>query len=108
MSVRSVATGKVGTTRHPEPMDRVREPGDASVPFPSDVHALYFSDEAVTLENQLHQEFANQRLNHVNPRREFLVANPEDVRTTLSKMIGNLLEFTDEPEATQYLQSSKY
>ena len=46
-------------TRRLEPMDRVRELGDASVPFPFDVHAMYFSDDAVPLETELHGAFAN-------------------------------------------------
>jgi len=33
---------KIGMTRRLDPMDRVRELGDASVPFPFDVHAIYF------------------------------------------------------------------
>jgi DNA repair exonuclease SbcCD ATPase subunit len=40
---------KIGLTRRLEPMDRVRELGDASVPFNFDVHALIFSDDAVGL-----------------------------------------------------------
>ena len=38
---------KIGMTRRLDPMDRVRELGDASVPFGFDVHALFFSDDAV-------------------------------------------------------------
>ncbi len=49
---------KIGMTRRLEPLDRVKELGDASVPFPYDVHALYFSEDAVTLENELHKAFA--------------------------------------------------
>src|SRR5699024_8280331 len=33
---------KIGLTRRLDPMDRVRELGDASVPFGFDVHALFF------------------------------------------------------------------
>jgi hypothetical protein len=44
---------KIGLTRRLEPMDRVRELGDASVPFRFDVHACIFSDDAVTLETRL-------------------------------------------------------
>ncbi len=97
---------KIGMTRRLDPMDRVRELGDASVPFPFDVHAIYFSDDAVQLENELHNEFAGQRLNHVNLRREFFFATPNEVRSILRSKLGNLLEFTDEPEAAQYFQSS--
>ena len=99
---------KIGMTRRLEPMERVRELGDASVPFPYDVHALFFSDDAVTLENELHHAFAGRRLNRVNERREFFFATPLEVRAIMADKVGNLLEFTDEPEATQYLQSKKY
>ena len=54
---------KIGLTRRLEPMDRINELGDASVPFRFDVHALYFSEDAVTLENELHEHFSNHRLN---------------------------------------------
>jgi len=96
---------KIGLTRRLEPLDRIRELGDASVPFPFDVHALYFSDDAVTLENELHNAFAEHRLNQVNLRREFFFATPAEVRDVLADKVGNLLEFTDAPEATQYYQS---
>jgi hypothetical protein len=99
---------KIGMTRRLEPMDRVRELGDASVPFPFDVHALFFSDDAVALETDLHQVFAERRVNHVNQRREFYFASPAEVRVVLAERVGNLLEFTEEPEATQYRQSKGY
>ncbi|MEU6189247.1 DUF4041 domain-containing protein [Nocardia sp. NPDC047038] len=99
---------KIGLTRRLEPLDRVRELGGASVPFPFDVHAVYFSDDAVTLESELHKEFASARLNHANPRREFFFASPEEVRRVLAKKVGNLLDYNDSPEATQYFQSKRY
>jgi hypothetical protein len=99
---------KIGLTRRLEPMDRVRELGDASVPFPFDVHAMFFADDAVTVEADLHRAFAERRVNHVNQRREFFFATPAEVRTVLLEQVGNLLEFAEHPEATQYLQSKKY
>ncbi len=96
---------KIGLTRRLEPLDRVRELGGASVPFPFDVHAVYFSDDAVRLENELHKEFGPNRLNHANPRREFFFATPEEVRRALAKKVGNLLDYNASPEATQYFQS---
>lgn len=96
---------KIGMTRRLDPLDRVRELGDASVPFPFDVHALYFSEDAVTLESELHKELAAGRVNQVNPRREFFFATPEQVREALIRRVGNLLEYVDQPEATQYHQS---
>jgi len=99
---------KIGMTRRLEPMDRVRELGDASVPFPFDVHALFFSEDAVAVEAELHRSFADRRVNLVNQRREFFFATPAEVRQVLLESVGNLLEFTEEPEATQFLQSRKY
>ncbi|MDQ1180811.1 DUF4041 domain-containing protein [Rhodococcus sp. SORGH_AS_0301] len=96
---------KIGMTRRLEPMDRVRELGSASVPFPFDVHALYFSDDAVALEASLHNAFSDRRLNHANLRREYFFARPSEVRTVLAQQVGNLMEYTDEPESTQYYQS---
>jgi hypothetical protein len=99
---------KIGLTRRLEPLDRVNELGDASVPFRFDVHALFFSEDAVTLEAELHQHFAERRVNHVNARREFFFATPGDVRTALTAKVGNLLEFTEHAESTEYLQSVHY
>lgn len=99
---------KIGLTRRLEPMDRIRELGDASVPFPFDVHAMFFAEDAVTVEADLHRAFADRRVNQVNQRREFFFATPAEVRTVLLEQVGNLLEFADEPEASQYLQSKRY
>lgn len=99
---------KIGMTRRLEPMERIRELGDASVPFPYEVHALYFSEDAVTLESELHQVFADARVNRVNERREFFFATPHQVREVLAQKVGNLLEYNEEPEATEYYQSRKY
>jgi hypothetical protein len=99
---------KIGMTRRLEPLDRVRELGDASVPFPFCVHALFFSDDAITLETELHNAFAERKVNRVNERREFFFATPLEVRELLAAKVGNLLEFTEHPEATEYFQSLKY
>lgn len=96
---------KIGMTRRLEPRDRVRELGDASVPFLYDTHALFFSDDAVSLERELHMAFEHRRVNHVNARREFFFATPAEVRKLLLERFGGLLEFHEDPEATEYYQS---
>jgi len=96
---------KIGMTRRLEPMDRVHELGNASVPFRYDVHALFFSDDAITLENELHKAFAHRRVNFVNERREFFFATPAEVRAILENKVGGLLEFTETPVAEEYFQS---
>lgn len=96
---------KIGLTRRLDPMDRVNELGDASVPFRFDVHALFFADDAVAVETMLHQEFANQRLNKVNLRREYFRATPQQVLTALREHNVEVLEFTLEPAAAEYRSS---
>ena len=99
---------KIGMTRRLEPMDRVRELGDASVPFRYDVHALHFSEDAITLEHELHKIFAHRRVNFVNERREFFFATPAEVRQVLLEKTGGLLEYTEAPEAPEYFQSMRH
>lgn len=64
---------KIGMTRRLEPMDRIKELGDASVPFSFDVHAMIYSEDAPALEKALHKKFDIQSVNKVNPRKEFSV-----------------------------------
>jgi hypothetical protein len=99
---------KIGLTRRLEPKERIDELGDASVPFRFDVHALYFSEDAVGLENELHGHFAKRRVNWANDRKEFFFATPAEVRTILAEKVGNLLEFAEEAVSTEYLQSVGY
>lgn len=70
---------KVGMTRRMEPMDRVKELGNASVPFQFDVHSFIFSDDAVDLERKLHQILDNRRVNKVNLRKEFFKVSLDEL-----------------------------
>jgi hypothetical protein len=96
---------KIGLTRRLEPTERVNELGGASVPFRFDIHTIYFSEDAVSLETELHRHFAARALNQANPRKEFFFATPAEVRTVLESKIGNLLEFSEDAAATEYYQS---
>ena len=98
---------KVGLTRRLDPMDRIRELSDASVPFNFDVHAMFFSKDAVGIEATMHERLANLRVNTVNRRREFFRATPLQAKAHLAKLAGELLEFVDEPEALEYRASSR-
>lgn len=98
---------KIGMTRRLDPMDRVRELGDASVPFGFDVHALFFSDDAVGVEAELHRRFAHSRVNRINLRREYFYTTPAAVKTELSQIAGNILQFVDHPEAEQFRSSEQ-
>lgn len=99
---------KIGLTRRQIPKDRIDELGDASVPFRFDVHAIFFSEDAVSLESELHKQFSALRVNWVNNRKEFFFATPAEVRAVLSEKLGNLLEFAEHAESTEYLQSVRY
>jgi hypothetical protein len=97
---------KIGMTRRLEPMDRVRELGDASVPFRFDVHALIFSEDAVGLETRLHNELADRKVNRVNTAREFFYATPAEVREVLTNVAGqHLLEYTEVAPAAEWRAS---
>jgi hypothetical protein len=76
---------KIGMTRRLEPMDRVNELGDASVPFKFDVHALIFSDDAVGLEAELHEALDDRRVNLINRRREYFYTTPAAVEKVVSR-----------------------
>ena len=96
---------KIGMTRRLEPMDRIDELGDASVPFDFDVHALIFSDNAPGLEAALHKAFENRKLNMVNTRREFFRVSLEEIKAVVKQNFDQTVDFVDVPLAEQYRQS---
>ena len=96
---------KIGLTRRLDPQDRVRELGDASVPFRYDVHALFFSEDAVSIEAELHRRLSDRRVNRVNLRREFFYATPAEIKEQLGEVAGSLLEYQETPDALEYRQS---
>lgn len=98
---------KIGMTRRLEPLDRVKELGDASVPFPFDVHALIFSEDAPKLESILHQHFNDYQLNKVNTRKEFFKINIDEIEKVVKENYNNTVHFIKEPEAEQYKESLK-
>ena len=96
---------KIGMTRRLEPMDRIDELGDASVPFDFDVHALIFSDNAPGLEAALHKAFEDRKLNMVNTRREFFRVSLDEIKTVVKQNFDQTVDFVDIPLAQQYRQS---
>lgn len=98
---------KIGMTRRLDPMERIKELGDASVPFDFDVHALIFSDNAPALEAALHRRFENEKVNKVNQRREFFHATLDEIKQVVKENYDKTVEFTDKPDAEQYRISKK-
>ena len=92
-------------TRRLEPMERVDELGDASVPFDYDVHAMIFSDDAPSLETALHNAFEKNKVNKINSRREFFNITLDEIKAVVAKNFDKTVEWTDVAEAEQYRQS---
>lgn len=98
---------KIGLTRRLEPLDRVKELGDASVPFPFDVHAMIYSDDAPQLEAMLHRSFNSMRVNKVNKRKEFFNVKIEEIEEKVKEISGVDCEFTYTALAEDYRESYK-
>ena len=95
---------KIGMTRRLEPTDRVRELSGASVPFPYDVHAMIYSENAPELENKLHNLFKSQRINMVNTRKEFFRATLDEIQRIVEENHGGI-DFAKIPEAKEYRET---
>lgn len=96
---------KIGMTRRLDPMDRVDELGDASVPFNFDVHAMIFSEDAPALETALHNAFEDRKLNMVNTRREFFRVSLDEIKEVVKQNFDKTVEFVDVAPAEQYRES---
>jgi hypothetical protein len=96
---------KIGMTRRLDPMDRVKELGDASVPFSFDVHAIIFTDDAPALETALHREFSHFRVNAVNVRKEFFRVNLGKIRDAVDRLGDDEVEFRTTIAAEEYYET---
>ena len=101
---------KIGMTRRIDPMERVRELGDASVPFPFDVHALISTSNAPALERGLHKYFDHKRVNLENSRKEFFYVSLEEIQQALAQQKDELgltasMQLTLAAEADQWRNS---
>lgn len=98
---------KIGMTRRLEPMDRIAELSSASVPFPFDVHALIFSEDAPGLETVLHQHFDTARVNKINPRKEFFRVDLDEIKQVVLEHHNATVKFVDIPDAMEYRETLK-
>ena len=96
---------KIGMTRRLNPIDRVKELSDASVPFPFDVHAMIYSKNAPTLEAALHREFNGRRMNKVNHRKEFFEVELDEI---VAAVHANQDEDTVEISFTMVAEAEEY
>jgi len=95
---------KIGMTRRLDPFERVRELGNASVPFRFDVHTMIYSEDAPDLEKELHKTFTDRRINQYNHRREFFKVTLDDIQNKIQEL--NLsAEFISIPEAMEFRET---
>ena len=98
---------KIGLTRRLDPQERVDELSSASVPFPFDVHAMCYSEDAPALEHALHKRFSDHRVNAVNFRKEFFRVHLDDIQAAIEDMVGNEVDFLVAAKAEDYFQSKR-
>jgi hypothetical protein len=96
---------KIGMTRRLEPLDRVKELGDASVPFSFDVHAMLYSEDAPALEKDLHRRFNRESVNKVNPRKEFFRTSLAEIKQMVDLKGVTDVHWTMKAEAAEYRES---
>ncbi|MCM4170062.1 DUF4041 domain-containing protein [Arenibacter sp. TNZ] len=96
---------KIGMTRRLEPLDRVKELGDASVPFTFDLHAMIFSENAPGLENLLHKEFDDRRINKVNYRKEYFRVSLDEIEQVVIDKYEKEVNFIKVIEAQQFRET---
>ena len=95
---------KIGLTRRLEPLDRVKELGDASVPFTFDVHAMIHSEDAPKLEKELHETFNAERVNKINYRKEFFSIPISEIKAKVDTFELET-HWTMKAEALEYRES---
>jgi hypothetical protein len=92
-------------TRRLDPIDRVKELGDASVPFTFDLHAMIYTEDAPKLESLLHNKFTSLRVNKINNRKEYFNVTIEDIEECISENFDGEFELIKEYEAKEYFES---
>ena len=105
---------KIGLTRRLEPAERVQELSNASVPFPFDIHAMIYSENAPELESSLHKYFEGRRVNKANSRKEFFRVSLDEIVEAVGQIDQQLniskseIKFTKVAEAADYRKTLAY
>jgi hypothetical protein len=95
---------KIGMTRRLDPIDRVQELSDASVPFSFDIHAMIFTDDAPSMESKLHKRFHQNRVNLINERKEFFHTSIDELEAIV-KELGATITLSKLAEAREYRET---
>lgn len=97
-------TFKIGMTRRLNPQDRIDELSGASVPFKFDIHSFIFSDDAVSLESELHNRLSDSRVNKINLRKEFFNISIDELQKLVEE-INPSAEFNTTMLAEEFRQT---
>jgi hypothetical protein len=96
---------KIGMTRRLDPIDRVKELGDASVPFVFDKHAMIYTEDAPKLESLLHSKFSHLRVNKVNNRKEYFKVSIEEIENCIEENFEGEFELIKNYEAKEFRET---
>ena len=96
---------KIGMTRRLDPMDRVKELGDASVPFKFDMHAMIFTEDAPKLESLLHSKFDHLRVNKINNRKEYFKVSIEEIESCIKENFDKEFELIKDIDAKEFKET---
>lgn len=97
---------KIGVTRKLDPQESIEALNSESVPFNFDVHALIFSEDALTLKEHLHKRFANNQVNKVNATKDFFKVPLSQIEEFVETECGQAVTFIKLADAEEYKKSS--
>ena len=66
---------------------------------------MIFSEDAPTLESQLHKHFRQNELNKVNQRKEFFKVSLDEIEKVVLENYNGTVTFTKMAQAEQYRRS---
>ena len=86
---------KIGITRRTIE-ERMKELGSgASHSFGMNLHGYVYCEDCFAVENMLHKHFADQRVNQVNPRKEWFKTTLQDIRQAFKELFDIDIILTD-------------
>lgn len=86
---------KIGMTRQLNPMDRLAQLSDASIPFKYYPCALIFTEDAFELETKLHRRLAEYKVNKFNQRKEHFIIDRDELLKVLNDEFHLNVEFKE-------------
>ncbi|AZQ64918.1 hypothetical protein EI427_22080 [Flammeovirga pectinis] len=95
---------KIGMTQDENPNRLINEFGNATVPYPFDIHAMIPSDNAAALLEKLHSQLNKYRVNRVDLEKNFFSVSIQNIIDIVEEAESKVT-FTKDPEALEYFRS---